>query len=283
MPVLILHPQIITHLKFQGRTNEYFEVLEKEDYSTTQSVEGALSMIWFCEDQNILTIDSEKRVFDKNEIIFLNPFNKVEVKEIKKHRYLRFNAPFYCILNHDEEVGCKGVLFYGPKSFPTLLLKGEDLEILETVWKMLVLEMQSKDNLQLEMLQMMLKRILILCTRMFKSQEDLDELDKVQHDVVREFNYLVDQHFRNHHTVAEYAKLLNKAPKTLSNLFKKIGSKSPLQHIQDRIMLEVRRLLRYTDMPVSEIGYEVGFNDVQGFSRFFKKHEGISPSQFRSS
>jgi len=75
--------------------------------------------------------------------------------------------------------------------------------------------------------------------------------------------------------------LLNKSPKTLSNVFSKIGQKTPLQYINDRKMLEARRLLKYTDKSVKEITYELGYEDVQTFSRFFKKQEGISPTYFR--
>jgi AraC-like DNA-binding protein len=75
--------------------------------------------------------------------------------------------------------------------------------------------------------------------------------------------------------------MLNKSPKTLSNLFKKYNEKSPLQVIQNRTILEARRLLRYSDKSIKEIAYEIGYEDIQSFSRFFKKVEGISPSDFK--
>jgi AraC-like DNA-binding protein len=75
--------------------------------------------------------------------------------------------------------------------------------------------------------------------------------------------------------------MLNKSPKTLSNLFKKIGSKSPLQYIHERKILEARRLLSYTDKHVSEISDDLGFIEVQAFSRFFKKHEAVSPLEYK--
>jgi AraC-like DNA-binding protein len=46
-------------------------------------------------------------------------------------------------------------------------------------------------------------------------------------------------------------------------------------------MIEARRLLHYTNMQVKEIAYEIGYDDVQAFSRFFKKQECISPSEFK--
>jgi AraC-like DNA-binding protein len=70
-------------------------------------------------------------------------------------------------------------------------------------------------------------------------------LIKKQLDMYEKYNYLVESHFKTKHQVADYAEMLNKSPKTLSNLFKKYNEKSPLQIIQDRTILEARRLLRY--------------------------------------
>jgi len=271
-------------MQYQGGTDEYFEVVEltNHDYSLlSESKDGQMTMVWFQEGDNRIKIDTIDHIFNKNEITCLTSFHNVEIENLTSARLIRFNRPFYCILDHDSDVGCKGVLFFGSKNLPVIKPSKEDLELLGTVWKMLIIEMKSTDNLQLEMLQMMLKRILILCTRIYRSQTNLDNLKSDKVDIVRDFNFLVEQHFKEKHTVAEYAQLLNKSPKTLSNIFGKLSDKTPLQLIQGRIMLEVRRMLRYTDKPISEIGYEVGFNEIQSFSRFFKKNEGVSPSEFR--
>lgn len=270
-------------MKFLGRTGEYFEILEMDQHvpGAVEAVDGQLSLIWFLEDDNVLEIDAAEYTFDKDQMIFLTSFNKAELKKTGRHRYLRFNSPFYCIVNHDSEVGCKGILFFGSKTFPFLAPDQEDLDMLNTVWKMLTEEMKNPDDLQLEMLQMMLKRLLILFTRIYKTKARFDEVDNQQVDIVREFSFLVEQHFKEKHSVSDYASLLNKSPKTLSNIFNKLYDKTPLQVIHNRIMLEVKRLLRYTDLPISEIGFGVGFNDLQSFSRFFKKNEGSSPTEFR--
>ena len=271
-------------MKYQGNTNEYFEILEQStavSEALNNPIDGQLALLWFQEDENEVTIDSYPYLFGKDTLICLTNFHQVDVKKIQSAKMLRFNSSFYCIVTHDSEVGCKGILFFGSKSLPILQPKGEHLESLQSLSKMVLLEMQSKDELQQEMLQMLLKRFLILCTRIYKAQEQIELIPKIESDIVRQFNYLVEKHFKEKHTVSEYADLLNKSPKTLSNLFGKFHDKSPLKLIQDRIMLEARRLLRYTEKPVSEIGYDLGFNDIQSFSRFFKKNEGNSPSDFR--
>lgn len=269
---------------FEGKSKEYLLVEEVSDvncFLLKQSISDGLTLIWITEDETILLIDGKEHIFEKNQIVCTTEFHKVNVKKVGKINLIRFNRPFYCILDHDDEVSCKGLLFFGATQLPIITLPAEEIEKYEILWRMLSMEMDSKDNLQLDMLQMMIKRLLILCTRVYKSQENYTKLETISSDVIREYNFLVEEHFRTKHTVSEYADLLFKSPKTLSNLFAKLGEKTPLEYIKERILLEARRLLMYTEKPIKEIAYELGYEDIQSFSRFFKKHEQISPSDFR--
>lgn len=271
-------------MKYVGKNGEYFEVIDitTENNDILKSAkENELSLLWFNSDDNLLKIDSKEYIFKTNDILCVTEFHKMDVVKTHTLKLLRFNKPFYCVLDHDSEVGCKGILYYGSFSLPIIRIPHTDIEILETVWKVLYMELESKDSLQLEMLQMMLKRILILSTRLYKSQNNFEALSSSNSDIVRDFNFLVEKHFRDKHHVIDYANILNKSPKTLSNLFKKLGTNSPLQFIQDRLLIESHRLLKYSEKTISEIGYELGFNDVQSFSRFFKTKEGISPNEYR--
>jgi AraC-like DNA-binding protein len=270
-------------MKFTGSANEFLQLktLERQDCSVfNEPIVGSLTILWFEENSNQLVIDGKLYTFNKNQIIFLTEFHHVSVNFLESTRFIRFNRPFYCVIDHDAEVGCKGLLFFGASQLPIITIPEKDLLQFETLWTMFSIEMQSKDNFQIDMLQMMLKRYLILCTRLFKTQDRYPE-KKIETDLIREFNFLVEQHFKTKHTVAQYADLLNKSPKTLSNIFSKLGSKTPLQYIHNRKMLEARRRLRYTNMQIQEIAYEIGYDDIQAFSRFFKKQEGVSPSVFK--
>ena len=258
-------------MEYKGQAGERFELVDINSSNQDligQSGPNELSFVWFLSDQNQLLIDHKEHFFQKNDILSLTEFHKIEVGRIGQAKLLRWNKPFYCVLNHDSEVGCKGVLFYGASDLPVIHPGIEELELFSTVWKMLEFEMRSQDSLQGEMLQMMLKRILILSTRMYKEQQQWSQVKEPTSDLIRQYHFLVEKHFKCKHSVAEYAALLHKSPKTLSNLFKQLGSKSPLQYIKDRKLLEAKRLLAYTDKSASEIGYELGFADVQSFSRF---------------
>ncbi len=271
-------------MKYIGTTSEYLCLTTNDIESCNilnESVENCLTVLWFTQsNQNKLIIDGDEFVFSKNEIVFLTEFHKISIDILENVKLLRFNRPFYCILDNDIEVGCKGALFFGASQVPIITIPEEDLDKFETLWKMFIIEMQSSDNMQRDMLQMMLKRYLILCTRIYKPKIQYP-IENRDFDIVREFNFLVETHFKSIHSVTQYAELLHKSPKTISNLFRKFNSKSPLQFIQERKMLEAKRLLIYTTKQIKEIAYDLGFEDIQTFSRFFKRNEGMSPSKYK--
>lgn len=270
---------------YKGRASEYLQLQKihcnvcyeyDKDY-----LENSLTFLWFEKDGQTITIDAIDYETTTNEIFCLTEFHKVDISTICNAKMIRFNRQFYCVIDHDSEVGCKGILFFGASQLPSFKIPKEALENFETIWKMFEIEMDSNDELQLEMLQSMLKRFVILCTRVYKAENNYLEADKTQIDIIREYNFLVEKHFKTKHTVTEYAEILNKSPKTLSNLFSKIGSKTPLQFIKDRIMLEAKRLLVHSGKSIKEITFELGFEDLQTFGRFFKNIQGVSPTEFK--
>ncbi|MFH4966388.1 helix-turn-helix domain-containing protein [Gaetbulibacter sp. M235] len=211
----------------------------------------------------------------------MTEFHTIEIVSEGILQFIRFNRSFYCILKHDNQISCKSILFFGASQLPVISLTEKKTVIFKNLINVFKNEMVSKDKLQLEMLQILLKRFLILCTRIYKNQNNYDMLDDVNVNIVREFNFLVEKYFNTKHLVSDYAEILNKSPKTIYNLFSKLDTKTPLHYIQERIMLEARRLLRYTDNSIKEIAYEIGFEDIQSFSRLFKKKEGVFPSEFK--
>ena len=100
--------------------------------------------------------------------------------------------------------------------------------------------------------------------------------------ILRDFKQLVDTRFQDWHKVNDYSSQLHISSKHLSQTIKGLTGKSAKEVIQDRLLLEAKRLLLHTEMSVKEIGYEIGFEEPLHFSSFFKRKVGKSPSLFRA-
>lgn len=243
-----------------------------------------LYKILWCKSAPItLTIDGYEIYLIPNQIVFCTPLNIISLPRKEGLMALVFNREFYCIRDHDAEVSCNGFLFFGSSEVPIITLSEKDQKNFDSMFIILEDEFETKDHIQGEMLRVMLKRLLIKSSRLIKEKLPNPEIPNSQLDLVRKYHVLVEQHFKTKHKVADYADLLFKSPKTLSNLFKKVGDKSPLKVINDRITLEAKRLLVYSDKSAEEIAYELGYQEPAHFSKFFKTQVGSPPGVFKKS
>lgn len=198
-------------------------------------------------------------------------------------KVLVFNREFYCVHTHDSEVSCNGLLFFGSNISPVLQLDDEEADRLRILFEVLEEEFEEKDQNQEEMLRILLKRFIIRCTRMAKEQILKNVESQSDIDVVRRFNVLVEENFMTKKSVGEYAELMFKSPKTITNVFSKYSEDSPLQVIHKRVIMEAKRMLLYTDKPAKEIGLELGYSDPAQFSKLFKNHTGKTTTEFKNS
>jgi AraC family transcriptional regulator, transcriptional activator of pobA len=84
-------------------------------------------------------------------------------------------------------------------------------------------------------------------------------------------------------TVQHIAEALNVSPGYLSGLLKTLTGQSTQQHIHDKLIEKAKEKLSVTDLSVSEIAYELGFEHPQSFSKLFKTKTRLSPLEFRQS
>lgn len=228
-----------------------------------------------------IVVDSIPYIIEPNSILALTTVQYFQFISGKNSVVYQFNREFYCIKDHDQEVSCAGLLFFGNMHIPIIELEEKEQKKLNSLNEVFIEELETKDTIQAEMLRMLMARFIIISTRLLKAKEGFVERFKdTKIDLLREFNMLVETHFKTEHSVSFYANQLFKSPKTLSNTFAKLN-KSPLQIIHERVLLEAKRLLIYTDKTTKEIAYEVGFEDASHLSRLFKKYTQLSPSDFK--
>ncbi|QSE97464.1 helix-turn-helix domain-containing protein [Fulvivirga lutea] len=258
-------------------TNHAKELHELERYN------NLISILWNrCHNPVTFYVDGAETTLLPNQITTYTYLHVLKFpKDTPELTSFNFNREFYCIIDHDQEVSCNGILFFGSSNQHIIDLVEEEIEKFEMLFHVFVDEFSTRDNIQEEMLRMLLKRLIIKVTRIAKKQIIQSEMEDSQIDLIRKFNVLVEQNYKLKHQVSDYAELLFKSPKTLSNLFSKFSNSTPLQIIQERIILEGKRLLLYTDKSVKEIAYELGFEDAGSFHKVFKRLIKQTPLEFK--
>jgi len=101
------------------------------------------------------------------------------------------------------------------------------------------------------------------------------------HPLIEAYLDLIDLHYQEHHGVGYYASQLKITANYLNMLCQKYLHKNANQMIQQRVLLESKRLLIASPLQIKEIAYQLGFQDLPYFSNFFKKHTHVSPKAFR--
>lgn len=272
-------------MEYTGSAGEYLFVStmsKKDNEIINRFSDTTLTIIWNTSKDSKLIINKVDYLLKKNEMIFLTQFNKIDIFQVDQVNILKFNCALYGVNKDGDEINCfKGILFFSASQIPLVLLDKDNLALITPLWEAFVPQRQNIDLLKVEELRIHLKRFLSFTTRLCIEQSKIHPLVKTNIDVIRDFNFLVETHYKSKHQVAQYAALLNKSPKSLANMFADHLEKTPLEIIQDKIILEAKIFLISSDDTIKKMTFNLGFNNIPSFSRFFKNKEGVSPKQFR--
>lgn len=102
-----------------------------------------------------------------------------------------------------------------------------------------------------------------------------------QQILLQKFIQLVNNFYIEKRTIEEYATLLNVTPNHLSQSIKSASNKNALSYICERVVSEAKSLIQFTDFDIAEIAYRLNFSDPANFGKFFKKHTGHTPLEYR--
>jgi AraC-like DNA-binding protein len=196
---------------------------------------------------------------------------------------LYYNRDFYCVEIHDKEVACDGILFHNVYDVPAVLMDENSSNELQSILQQIKIEIEQDDSGIEEMLRILLKQIIIKCTRLWKQAHHVaGELARPEVEFSRSFSQLVEWHYTRYHSVADYAALLHITPKALNKRITRNSNTTPNDLIKNRIILEAKRLLVHTQLSIKEISYKLGYDDTSYFTRFFTKQTKVAPQSFKA-
>jgi len=265
--------------------------LQKNHVNTTKPhIHSYYQIIWFQSGKGKHFVDFAAYDVFSDAIFFIakNQVHYFDHGTNYKGVMLHFNEAF---LRKDDDVADNFLasnLFNNPYQQPSCCVGSSINRLLHEYIQQIKDELQNEETFGKEdLLRAYLKAFLIQVqrgkARFEKANPDTPLLFDDKRVQLTRFTTLVDQHFNKGLSVAEYADMMHLSVRTLSNLTNQLLNKTPSLMIQERIILEAKRLLLYSNLNINQIGYRLGFDDPSYFVKYFKKHTNISPSEFRKS
>jgi AraC-like DNA-binding protein len=245
-----------------------------DSYQITWSSIGAPGKLW---------IDLDCYELRPNMMCFISPgqIHAWEVEGLAVGYVISFTQRFFSDSPDDANALIQLPYFHGVGAAP-VLHAGEDLGNLFThICRRLEREIQLGLDGESALLHSYMRILLIEARRAYEAGPGGTHLEATAVALTKQFVQLLEAHYLTTTSLADYATMLHVTTKHLSETVRRCVGLPAGKVIHERLLLEARRLLRYSDLPVAEIAYQLNFEDPSYFSRFFKKHTGFSPSDFR--
>lgn len=172
------------------------------------------------------------------------------------------------------------------KNNPSIPLTEDDTRIFYYSMRILQKVISSEENpYRTEMAKHMMQAFFYAASMALQKHISTEEkkIKTRQEEIFENFIMYVQQFYREQRGLEFYADKLAITPKHLSAVIKKASGKSPSEWIDEHVILEAKVLLKTTKMTIQQISDELGFSDQSFFGRYFKRHVGMSPKNYRES
>lgn len=229
-------------------------------------------------------IDFETHEIQSTSLHFITPgqVHLISRKE-KYHGYLLvFSSEFYIMGLQNKEALFELPFFNNNCLVPILNLKKKEfLEFTDLIGNFMK-EYSFDRDISKEVIRTNL-HIFLLKSKYYFTKYNLDQkkINDPNYRILSTFRSLVEKNFMVKQKVKEYAELMNVTPIYLNKIIGKMSGMNPSDHILNRLILEVKRQLIYTQLSNKEIAHQMNYEDPSYFSRIFKKKTGYSPREFR--
>ncbi|MGQ8868782.1 helix-turn-helix domain-containing protein [Myroides sp. TSA_177.3] len=228
-------------------------------------------------------IDLQAYEVKAGDIVFINTWQQYRWSfNASTQGYLLSFTPSFITQFVSDHLFVHDLPFFKRFTSHHLVELGDELkDILLIAMERILKEYETEDGEYINLIRTYLLEVLLLCKKEI-DQTSLTSLTSIKsNDLIKSFESLIDKHFYEYRFPKEYAKVLLVTPNYLNAMCQKVKQKSAGDMIRDRILIECKRLLLHTNLSASEIAYQLNFKDNSYFSRFFKKHIGIAPDEFR--
>jgi len=164
---------------------------------------------------------------------------------------------------------------------PLLQLEASEMVFLEIVVNRILEEFHKPDDFATEEIIASMLKIFLLSAERIRRKTTYQSVHPTYYPTFLTFQKLLEQHLLNNRKVLFYAQQLQISTKKLNRITQEIIKKPTKQYINERLIMEMKRLLINTDWNIQEIAYRTGFEEPTNFVKYFKKETNLTPSAFR--
>lgn len=280
----------IEKYQFKDGFNLEFEIL---DLSERLNSKGHLMtvphraqfyhILWIEKGKGTHLVDFNPINIEDNTIIFVphNSVNMYDIDGLYNGKAIIFTDKFFCKNNQDIQFLRTTQLFSDLYDIAKIKIDKQvsDLEVFLNAMETEFL--REPDKSQYSILHNMLHVFLLKAEREMTTQGFVKLEPSANLDYLILFKDLLEQNFRKDRSVNKYASELSISEKQLNKATTSLLDKTPKQIIDERVLLEAKRLLAHSTQSIKEIAYELGYEEPTNFIKYFRKHTQSTPSEFR--
>ncbi|GAL83366.1 AraC family transcriptional regulator [Sporocytophaga myxococcoides] len=230
------------------------------------------------------TIDFFEYEIKPGSIFFLSPgqIHDLDLSEDISGYIFLFTSEFYLINKNDQNKLLELPFFYPliPGSPPLYINTIEEVKTFSDIFIQAIAEREKNFEDSPDLIGALLDILLIHCKRLYP-QNAGDKMNKGRL-LVKKFKQLIEEKYQDNLSVKDYAEHLAVTPNHLSETVKQLTGRTSTDLINEKLLVEIKRLLIYSELTVSEIAFQLNFSDQSYFSKYFRKLTGQSPAEFRN-
>lgn len=265
--------KIYTISSLREEHHDTYEIAHSNDY---------YEVTWLTEGTGKLFADLREYSLNKNLLYFIKPneVHRLLLSGDAQGFILAFKDSFFNLGAHEFDLSCQSTLFQLFSQLQILLVQQEMVsDMMEIMFKM-IKEFKNEYSFKAQLIRRYFKIFLIYVGRQFENKEQ-NIYQSRETRLTNSFMELLEKNFKEKKMVSDYANDLYITPNYLNGIVKKNTGFSAGHHIRQRVVLEAKRMCRYSDAGMKEIAYNLGFVDSSHFSKFFKAVSGMNFSDFK--
>jgi len=280
----------IDEFKYQGKEDDFYANLlsihlkeHKKNILSPHRHSFYLSVL-FTKGTGTHEIEFNKFKIQPGKVFMMMP-GQVHNWELSKdiEGYIFFHSKDFFNLNFTFDKVTSYPFFSCLRNTPQIVLKKAAIQQIELIYKEIIAEYHQNNLLKFQKITSLINLLYINLSREYIP----DKIENYQHlgylSKLQELEKLIDINFKTAKYPKLYAEMMHISVKHLTRICKTCINKTVSEIISDRIILEAKRMMAFSKNNISEIIYELGYEDNSYFSRLFKKKTGKTPSDFMNS